>query len=180
MRGFDADPIGRILLDAVDDAVHRHHGFERILARRRFRGQHDRVDAIVDRVRHIGDFGARRNRCVDHRFHHLRGHDHGFARLAARANDAPLQFGYLFRRQFDAQVAARHHDAVDALDDTFQVIDRRGLLELGHDPRSIADQFACLGDVFGTLYKRQRDPVDALRKPELQIGSIFGGERGDR
>ena len=46
----------------ADDRVERLHGARRIRADRRFARQHDRVDAIVDGVGGVADFGPRRPR----------------------------------------------------------------------------------------------------------------------
>jgi hypothetical protein len=49
-----------VLLGALDDAAHHLHCLARIKTCRRFRGEHHRVDAIVNRRCHVGRFGASR------------------------------------------------------------------------------------------------------------------------
>ena len=51
----------------------------------RLRRKHHRIGAVVDRGGDVGDFGAGRNRAIDHRFEHLRRH-HDRLAVAARAS----------------------------------------------------------------------------------------------
>ena len=52
------------------------------------------------------------------------------------------------------EIAARHHDGVGLVDDLVQALDRRWLLELGHDPRASPGQRTRLVQILGTLHER--------------------------
>ena len=139
-----------------DDTFHHLHGLERIIPRGRFRGQHYRVSAVVNRRRDIGRFRPRRHRRANHRFEHLSRDDHRLALAATGAHDAALDGRHFFRRQFYAQVAARHHDGVGLFDDFVEAIDGRWFLELGHDPRTSLGQCTRLVQILGTLHEGKR------------------------
>ncbi len=98
---------------------------------------------------------------MNHRLEHLRGDDGRTAEHAAGGEDAFLQGRHGLGRHLDAQVAARHHDAVALLDDLVEVVDGGRLLELGHHRGTAGHQLLQLGDVVGVLYEGQRHPVDA-------------------
>ena len=94
------------------DFGHDLNRLQRIFAGGGFAGKHDRVRAVQNRVGHVGDFGARRQRKADHGVKHLGGHDHRFGFLDAAADDFFLNQGQIFQWHFQPQIAARHHDAV--------------------------------------------------------------------
>ena len=85
---------------------------DRVLAHGRLAGEHHGVGAVVNRIGHVGDLGARGARILDHRLQHLRGRDHRLAELGGAADDVLLNRRNLLRRHLHAQVAARHHDGV--------------------------------------------------------------------
>ena len=87
----------------------------------------------------------------------------------------------IFRRHFNAQIAAGDHDGVGGLQDGVQMFDGLGLFELGDDPgkapvggHSIAHQV----DIFGRADKGDCNGIDAIFQGEIQIDIIFGGKRG--
>ena len=97
--------------------------------------------------------------------------------MAARGLDDPLlQRRHRLRRQFDAEVAARHHHAVARLDDLFEPLDRRRLLDLGEQGRLAADQLARFPQIVGSLHEAERDPVDALIDCEGQVATVLRGQ----
>ena len=152
-----------------------------IFAYGRFAGEHDGVGAVVDGVGHVGDFGARGPRILDHGFEHLRGSDDGLGVLGGAADDVLLNGGDFFRRNFDAEVAAGHHDAVGDLQDGVEMLDGLRLFELGDDPGIAAEcgyAIAHQGYIFGRAHKRDGDGVDAVIERELEIFGIFLSERG--
>ncbi len=57
----------------------------------------------------------------DHALQKMRGHDDRLPSGQALFYDAPLNDGHLFVRAFDAQVAARNHDAVGFLNNFIKV-----------------------------------------------------------
>ena len=63
-------------LGIADDRVERLHGARRKGADSRLARQHDRVDAVGDRVGGVAHFGAGRPGLHGHRFEHLRGQNH--------------------------------------------------------------------------------------------------------
>ena len=170
----------RIAFHRIGDRIHHRHRFDRPVARRAFRRQHDRVGAVIDRGRHVGHFGARRRRRGDHRFEHLRRDDHRAAHPPRGLDDALLQRRHRLRRQLDAQVAARHHHAVALLDDLLEPRHRARLLDLREQRRAPLDQPPCLGKVLGPLDEAQRDPVDALLHGKGQVAAVLLGQRRHR
>ena len=116
-----ARPAG-VGLDPADDGVHHRHRLARIGPGRRFGRQHQRVGALVDAAGDVGGLGAGRGRGGDHRFQHLGGDDHRRAAAPGGADDALLHHRHLLRRQLDAEVAARHHDAVADVEDGLQIV----------------------------------------------------------
>src|SRR5436309_2066863 len=81
----------------------------------------------------------------------MRG-DH--ARLAGAARQPRhllLQAGHPLQRQFDAKVAARHHQGVGGFENFGEPIDRLRLFDLRHHRGAAADQLLGLIDVLGAL-----------------------------
>ncbi len=111
----------------------------------------------------------------DHRFEHLGGDHHRLAGVARGPGDLLLQARDLLHRHLDAEIAARHHDGVGEIDDLLEVIERRRLLDLGHDRRAAAGKLARFGDVLRPLHERERDPGDAERHGEVHVGAVLLG-----
>ena len=147
---------------------------------RGLRRQHHRVGAVINRRRHVRDFGARGRGRVHHRLQHLRRHDHRLAGVAAGAHDGLLRDRHLLRRHFDAKVAARHHHGVGRGDDVPDAVERGRLLDLDQDMRALADQPARLGHVLRALHERERDPLDAEPEREAQVRAVLVRQRRDR
>ena len=87
---------------------------------------------------------------------------------------------HLFGRQFDAEVAARHHHRVGELEDFGEAVERLRLFDFRQQRCLAADQRARFGDIFGALDKAQGNPVDTLFKRECQVGAVLGGQRRQR
>ena len=173
MRGIDHLTVLWIRFCLLDDPVHHAHRLDRILARGGFGRQHDRIGAVVDGGGDVGGFRACRHGARNHRLKHLRGHDDGLADSPAAADDPLLDRRYALRRQLDSEVAARHHDRIGYRHDLLEPLNRRRLLELGHDPGAIPDDGARLRNVFGALHERERDPVDAKPQGQEQVGVVL-------
>ena len=62
-------------LGFADDGVERLDGSHRIQPDRRLARQHDGVHAVINGIRCIADFSARRPRLEPHRLEHLRSDD---------------------------------------------------------------------------------------------------------
>ena len=157
--------------------------FNRILADGRFAGEHHGIGAVVNGVGHVGDFGARGPRVLDHRLQHLRCGDDRLGVLGGAADDVLLNGGNHLRRHFNAEVAAGHHDAVGDLQNRVEMLDGLGLFELGDDPGFKAESgnaIAHQANVFGGADKGDGDGVDAVLEREFKILRVFVGERGTR
>ncbi len=115
------------------DLVELRYTSHRIAADARFARQHHGVDAFVDRVRDVGDLRARRDRVFDHRFEQVRRDDAAASEYRAPADDRALQIRQFRDVRFDAEVAARHHDAVSGARDLVDVGDAFLVLDLRDD-----------------------------------------------
>ena len=104
----------------------------------------------------------------DHGFEDLRGDDHGFAVKQSKAHDLFLNDGHLFRRNFDAQVAARYHESVAGLGNGFEIFDGLVTFDFGDDLHFgvvvLHQKAAQFVDVFRGFNKGERDVVNALFK----------------
>ena len=90
--------------------------------------------------------------------------------------------GHLFGRHFDAEVAARDHDAIGDFEDGVEMLDGLGFLELGDDPGvgfEGGETGLDVADVVGGADEGDGDGVAALGDGELEIDLVFFGERGD-
>ena len=101
-------------------------------------GEHDRVGTVEHRVGDVGRLSPGRARRRDHRLEHLGGDDDGLGVAASGLDDLLLQHRDVLERHLDAQVTARHHDAVERGDDLVDVLDRLRLLDLGDDGQPLA------------------------------------------
>ena len=162
-RRVEAD----LVLGLGDDLGHHGDGFDGILAGGGLAREHDGVGAVVDRVGDVGGLGAGGPRILDHRFQHLRRGDDRLAILRGAADDVLLDRGHLLRRDFDAEIAARDHDAVGDFEDGVEVFDRLRLLQLGDDPGVGLQRVQAAPDVahvVGGTHEGDGDGVDALRR----------------
>ena len=70
--------------------VHDRHRFFGPLACRGFGAQHHAIGTIINSIGDVGHFGTGGGRALDHRFEHLRRHDHRLARIARLVDDGFL------------------------------------------------------------------------------------------
>ncbi len=154
-------PVGRLRLGSLGDRRHRAHDRCRVVSDRRLAGQHHRVRAVEDRVRHIAHLGTCGRRRRDHRLEHLGGGDHRNAGLDAVPDDAFLEVRDVLDRAVDAEVATSDHHDVGGGDDLVQMVDRRTGLHLRDDLGSIADHGSNLVDVAGRPHERHGDELDS-------------------
>src|SRR5208282_1208852 len=167
--------------DARGDAVENLDAFERIFADGGFAAEHDGVGLLEHGVGDIRDLGARRHGRFNHAFEHVRGDDDGFADPQARFDDAALDDGQFLIRDFDAEVAARDHDAVGFLHDGFQVGDGLLVFDFGDDERvepARLEKFPQLKQIAGFADERKGDQVHARFESEPDVLDVLGGERG--
>ena len=132
----DAAVIG-VLLDFAGNAVHGRDGLGGIGAGGGLGRKHHRVGAFEHGGGDIGHLGAGRNRRSGHAFEHLRRHDNGFAAISCRAQKLLLDARDLLQRKFDAEVAARHHNAVGNVEDVVHRGNRGAPFDLRHQPSAI-------------------------------------------
>ena len=93
-----------------------------------------------------------------------------------------MQRRHGLRRQFDAQVAARHHHAIGQFDNLLQPLHGGGLFNLGHQRAMSTHQLARFGQILRPLYEAERDPVAPLLHREAKIATVLvrqGGHRHD-
>src|SRR5665213_714203 len=167
--------------DAHGDLVENFDALDGIFSDGGFAAQHDRVRLFKNRVRHVGDFRARRHRRFDHAFEHVRGDDDRTADAQTRFDNAPLHNRQFFIGNFNPQIAARDHDAVGFLDDGFEIGNRLLILDFGDDQRlrfAGFKHFAKLKQVAGFAHERERDEIHFEFEAELHVLDVFGRERG--
>ena len=117
---------------------------------------------------------------LDHRLQHLRRRDHRLEILRCAADDVLLNRRHLLRRNFDAQIAARHHDSVGSLQNAVEMLDGLRLFELGDDPGFAAvgrNAIAHQAHIFRGAHKRNRDRIHAVLQRELEVLRILFGQR---
>lgn len=83
LGGCRADGCAFVVLGVLDDAGHRAHRREGVLADAGLPREHQRVGTVEDGVRGIRGLGAGGAGVVDHRLEHLGGDDDGLARRRA-------------------------------------------------------------------------------------------------
>ena len=170
----------RVAFDLTGDPVHHVDGFHRPGPSGGFGGQHHRVGSVIHGIGHVGHFGAGRRGGGDHRFEHLRCHNHRLSRSTGQLHDALLRGRHLLRRQLHAKVAARHHHCIRQFDNLRQPLHRRRLFDLGQQRRLPADQLPGFGHILGSLHKGQRNPVHPVVEGKGQIAPILLGQRRHR
>ncbi len=110
----------------------------------------------------------------------MRGDDDGPADAQACLDDAALHDGQFFVRNFDAQIAARHHDGVGFVDDGLQIGDGLLVFNLGDDERmrfAFCKHFPELEQVAGFAHEGQRDEIHSEFEAKLDVLDVLGGER---
>ena len=144
--------------------------------------EHHRVRSVEDGVRHVRGLGAGRPRAVDHALEHLGRGDDGLPRGIRHGDDPLLKRRHLLGREFDSEIATRHHHAVRFFQDARQVVDRFALLDLRDERRVAAeapDELLGLPQILGAPHEGKGHEVDAEGKPEGEVGPVLLGESGD-
>ena len=159
------------------NARHRSHGFHRVFTCSGFAGKHERACAVINRICHIRDFGTRGTRVMDHGFEHLRCGNHTFAAPATAGDEAFLNRGQLFKRNFNAQVAPGHHDAVACVDDFVDLIHAGSVLDFGDQVDGCAtigaQKFAYGKNILFTGHERAGHEINAQLHAQQQIRLIL-------
>ena len=112
------------------DGGHDLDGAHRVLAHRGLFREHHGVASVQDRVRDVGDLGAGRLRRGHHRIEHLGRRDDGLGPPVRLGDELLLNDGNPGERRFEAEIAARDHDAVGGVGDRVEVVQRRLRLDL--------------------------------------------------
>ena len=177
---MNARGVAGVAFDTARDFVHHRNRFFGPRACRTFGRKHDRIGTVINCRCNVRHFGAGWCWCSDHRFEHLRRNDDRAAQPACSLDDTFLRRRHGFRRQFDAQIAARNHHRVGKFENIIEPVESGRFFNLGEQCRATFDQAACFGEIFGSLNERQSDPVNPLIKRERQIGAILFGKCGHR
>src|SRR5918997_2336444 len=164
--GEDVSPVVYGFFGRPADAVHLLHALQRVAPDGRLAREHHRVGPVEDGVRDVGDLGAGGPGVPDHGVEHLRGDDDGFAQATAAGDDPLLLYGHPLGREFDGEVAARHHDAVGGFENVLYVVYGLVLLNFGdhrHAPTELLHALLDLHDLVPGADERDRDPI----RPQL-------------
>jgi hypothetical protein len=144
--------------------------------------KHQGVGAVEDGVGDVRSLGARGPRLGGHRFQHLRRRDNRDAHRIGSLDDPLLDHRDRLWRQFDAQVAARHHHRVRDAKDFIQPVNGFGFFQLGDDRDTLArplEDALQLHDVFRAANKREGDIVYVLLDAKPEVCAIFFGQGRD-
>ena len=161
-----------IRLGALGDLGHGAQGLHGVGAGSGLARQHDGRGAVIDGVGHVRDLGAGGAGVADHAVQHLGGGDNGLAVGEGPVDDGLLDAGQLREIDFNAQVAAGHHDGVGGSQDAVDVLDALGVLDLGDDPDLgviHVQQVADLIDILCGAHKGSGDQVKALLDAEDDV-----------
>ncbi len=178
-----APPFGNeslVFLGFQADARHRRDGLDRIFAGRGFGRQHYGVGAVEHRIGNVGYFGARRNRVVDHRLHHLRCRDHQLVAVARHADHAFLQRGDRGITDLNREIAACDHDQIRSIEDFGERGNRLGALDLGTDhafATGLQHQVASPLDISAGARERNREEIRLQLRGSLDVLNVLRGQR---
>mmetsp|Transcript_69386 Transcript_69386/g.167831 ORF Transcript_69386/g.167831 Transcript_69386/m.167831 type:complete len:516 (+) Transcript_69386:274-1821(+) len=166
-------------------ARHHLHRLLGVLALGGLSREHHAVGAVEHGVGHVAHLGAGGARVGRHRLEHLRRADDRLAREVALCDHRLLREEDLLRRDLDAEVAARHHDAVRLRQDRVEVAHALVVLDLRDDPDLLAHNRVCCDEAGAHVLhvarltdERGEDHIDSLRHAELQVGLVLLRERG--
>ncbi len=165
----------------ADDAAHGLYHLAGMGAHRGLATQHHRIGTVHHRVGHVIHLGPRWARVYDHALHHLCGDDHGSGLGHAFLHDHLLDHWHLLHGHFHAQVATGHHDGIALTDDIADVLDRFGLLDLGHHAGRAArllDALLEFEHVLGLAHKGQAYPFHILGEQKVEVLNVLFGKRG--
>ena len=127
-----------LILHRFNDVGHCCYCFNWVGPYRCFRAEHHGICAVQNGVGYIVDFRSRRNRCLDHRFHHLGRNDHRLAHVHAALDDVLLDQWHFLLWDLHPQVPTGNHHRIGLLEDAFEVFQRLGFLNFGNDSGVLA------------------------------------------
>ena len=165
--------------DAVQGLDHQ----GRVMADGGLGGEHHGVGAVEHGVGHIEDLGARRDRVLDHRLHHLGGGDDDAVELPGPADDALLQRRHGGVADLHPEVAARDHDGVGGIDDGIEMFDGLGALDLGDNAALAPGLTQALPrqvHVLGAAQEGDGDVIGADGGGEADVVLVLVGQRRGR
>ena len=169
------------LIGLAGDARHDHARLDGILARSRFRTEHHRVRAVIDRIGHVRHFGARGATGVDHGLQHLGCGDHGHTQFVAGVDQAFLDTRHVFKVHLHAQIASGYHDGIAQRGDLLDVIQCFGSLDFRDDSHirvGGSNQLPQFANVVGRTNKRKGHEIGLLRDTERHVNAVFLRQRG--
>ena len=112
----------------------------------------------------------------------MRGDDDGPAVADAILDDAALDDGKFFIRNFDSQIATGHHDGVGGFDEFGEIFDGSLVFDLGDDTgiasAVFVKDFAEFLDVLGFPDKGESDEIHAEFDAEPNVAPVFLGDGG--
>ncbi len=172
-------------LDVLDDPRHRLDHQARVVAHTGLARKHERVGAVEHRVGDVTRLRPGRPRGHGHGVEHLRGHDHRLRGLAAQLDRSLLHERHGLQREFDAEIAPRHHHPVERRDDLLEVLDGLRLLDFGQHRKAhalLVHDRVHIDDVGRRAHERQRDHVGtgAQRPPQVVLVLVRQGRHAHR
>ena len=148
----------------------------------RLLGQHYGIRPVEDGIGDVRGFGTCGQGRVNHRFQHLRGHDHRLAYVVAFENELLLYNGDFLYGYLHAQVAPGNHHAIRCLQYRVKIIQRFSALDLGNNlGRGVIflQEFLHVNNICGLLDKGQPYKVDPMLDCEIQALPVFFSYRID-
>jgi hypothetical protein len=173
------DAVEAVVGGVAGDTGHGGHGHIRVLTNGGLVGGHGGVGAVEDGVGAVGSLCTSRNRGVHHGAEDFGSHDDRLGVLASQLDDALSGQRDLFQRALNGHVATGGHDAVEGLDDLFEVLQSLRLLDLGNDRDATAflvHDLVGAVDVGGETHEGHGDDVGTGADGPTQVGLILLGQ----
>ena len=177
------DVDARVLFGTEADVGHGGDRLNREVTGGGFGGEHHRIGAIQHGVGDIHDFGAGRQRCLDHGFHHLGGGDHHAVEATGGTDQLLLHPHQLGVTDFDAQVTPGDHHHIRSHDDIFHGFvggDGFGPLDLGDDlgvAASFTRQLSSVVQIGTGAREGDGQVIYAHQSRGLDVFLVFVGQR---
>lgn len=143
--------------------------------------EHHTVGSIQYCIGYVAHLCPSRARIVGHTLKHLGGADHRLSHQVALRNHHLLCHEHLLGGDFDAEIAARHHDAITGLQKLSKVAHTLVVFNLGDDldlAAVLTQHVPVCGNVRGLADEAGKHHVHALFHPEAQVGLVLIRERG--
>ena len=174
--------LANVLLGFGRDPCHAIDRFDGVLPDGGFAGKHHRIGAVVDCVGHIARLSPRRSWVLLHRIEHVRRRNHRLACRTRFGNQLLLHRWHALERNFHAQVAACHHNAIECGNDRYHPLDRFGAFHFRQHRATVAEtrrNFAQFRSRFRPAHERQRQPIRTRLHCHLDCNSVAIRYRGN-